>query len=152
MAEPEIQRGVELYLAYFTETQNLHDRELGRPLEMYKETDPACVEAMFTRLVICPLRGADFLAELLHELAWSQCLGNGNRRTAMLFVVDFIESAIGQPEQAAAFAQDVDAWVTHSQAIIRRRGEWGYAQSGLENRHREWTLAWVPRTSFNRMA
>lgn len=146
MGEPEVQRGVELYLAYFREAQRLHRSELGRELEMYKDTEPRCVEQALQRLVASRRTGTGFIAEILHELAWSQCLGNANHRTAMLFLVDFVETFLNSPQEAKRLAQGTNDWVIGSQAVIRRRGEWGYSQAGLEDRHRQQCDQWVRHT------
>jgi hypothetical protein len=146
MAEPEIQRGVELYLAYFQEARRLHLHELGRELELYKDTEPRCVEQTLERLITSRQTGTAFIAEILHELAWSQCLGNANHRTAILFTGDFLATNLGDDFEGPHFAHTTDRWIISSQAIIRRRGEWGYNQAGLEDRHKEITMDWIGNT------
>lgn len=140
----------EKFPGYFDVVQNLHRSTLGRALEMYKATEPDCVMQAFERIWSLEARGAAFVGKLVNELVWPQCLGNGNHRTTILFVRTFLDSASVQfPVYAAApdadqrFEASLNAWINRSQALIRRRGEPGFAQARLAPKHREITLAWT---------
>ena len=119
----------------------------GRELEMHKDTEPNCLATVFERVWALESRGPDFLGEVLHELVWGQCLGNGNHRTSVLFLrtfVGFVGIEFPSPgERAPLFARSLDQWIGRSQALIRRRGEPGFAQARLEPKHREVTKGWV---------
>lgn len=139
------EKAVAKFLAYFEAVKQLHVAELGKPLEMYKTTDAACLAAAFHATWMLPTRAATFVADLVNTLVWSQCLGNGNHRTTVLFVRTFLEWAgVEFPaSKVANFEKELHIWVNRSQALIRRRGEPGYAQARLAPRHREITGQWV---------
>lgn len=146
MPQDEIDRGVELYLAFFDEIRSFYREDTGKELELYKETDADCIREALRRLLRSSSIGLHFVVEALHELTWSQCLGNGNHRTAILFVGDLLDSCgatLRGDLGDEAFAASLETWIVPSQAILRRRGEWGYAQKGLEARHREATKRWL---------
>lgn len=150
MVRPETDRAVAKFLAYFDQIKRLYQEAAGRPLEMYKNTEPKCLANVFESIWALPLTGMEFVAETVHRLSWSQCLGNGNHRTTTLFVADFLDSFglafppdTGSPHAEARFERSLNQWIGRSQALIRRRGEPGYAQARLEPRHREITGEWV---------
>lgn len=150
MGSPLAERGAAKFLAYFEELKKLHQAKLGRPLEMYKGTEPECLVTRFDALLESQLRGPFFVAEMIHQLAWGQCLGNGNHRTTVLFVSDFLDanlvrfpSYLGESDGDGRFEKELNRWIDRSQALVRRRGEFGYAQARLEPRHREITLEMV---------
>lgn len=138
------------FLAYFEEVKKLHETTVGRPIEMYKDTEPKCLEDAFESIWSLETRGLAFVADAINTLAWSRCLGNGNHRTTILFVRTFLESVgvqfpsyASEPDAPARFEKSMNAWTSRSQALIRRRGEPGFAQARLPHKHREITVEWV---------
>lgn len=118
-------------------------------MEMYKSTDQECLTTVFNAILARPEAAAAFVAEALHLLVWGQCLGNGNHRTSVLFLRNFLRDAgvrYPQYDEAsdalARFEKSMNQWTGRSQALIRRRGEPGFAQARLEPRHREITREW----------
>lgn len=147
---PETERAVAKFLAYFEEMKNLHQTTAGRPLEMYKETEPRCLEGAFEAIWAIPTTGLPFVADAIHALVWGQCLGNGNHRTTILFMRTFLESVgvefpsyAAGPDASGRFEASMNAWTNRSQTLIRRRGQPGFAQARLEPKHREITSEWV---------
>lgn len=150
MGQDWTDRAVEKYLAYFREMRQAYEAQSGLPLELYKATEPVCVEQTFSTLAGLSMTGATFLSEMLHRLVWAQCLGNANHRTSVLFVRTFLEregvpfpayeSEAGSQER---FLGSLNEWIQRSQPLIRRRGEPGYAQARLEPEHRTITTRWL---------
>ena len=138
------ERAVEKFLAYFKEAKKLHLSVTGKPLEMYKSTDAGCLAEVFDGIWALAVTGPGFVAETLHRLAWGQWLGNGNHRTTLLFLGEFLSSSgirfppYGEePGAEARFERDLNQWIHRSQALIRRRGEPGFAQARLEPARRK---------------
>lgn len=150
MARPETERAVAKFLAYFAEVKKLHETTMGTTLEMYKDTEPTCLESVFESLWRLQTTGLAFVADAINALVWGQCLGNGNHRTTILFMRTFLEST-GVPfphysadrDATGRFEKSMNGWTNRSQALIRRRGEPEFAQARLAPKHKEITLEWV---------
>lgn len=140
----------ERYLGYYAEVRRIHEELTGVPLENYKMTEPECVVGIFRQALDSDAEGTAFIGDLLHELAWGQCLSNGNHRTALMFVKIFLDRIdISFPWYAdeegshQRFQSAVNEYTDRSKAIMKRRGAWGYPQRDLEPRHREHTHRWI---------
>lgn len=150
MTGPQTARAVDKFLACFEEVKKLHVAVLGKSLEMYKATEPACLEAALDELFASKAFGVAFVADAVNTLLWKQCLGNGNHRTTILFMRTFPESCAvafpyyaSEPDAQVRFEASMDSWTKRSQASIRRRGEPGFAQTRPAPRHKEITEEWV---------
>lgn len=67
----------------------------------YDYLGPDCLEAVAERLPASPLRGPDYAAEVVHEVIWSQCFGDGNHRTSVA-VIQAVLLADGVPFPATS--------------------------------------------------
>ncbi|HEX9816483.1 MAG TPA: hypothetical protein VGB18_05845 [Candidatus Thermoplasmatota archaeon] len=139
------EKAVAKFLAYFELVKAGYLAETNAQLEMYKPTDEACLSEKFELMWASERTGAAFVAELMNVLVWGQCLGNGNHRTSTLFVRTFLEWAgVEFPSPTIQnFSVELDVWINRSQALIRRRGEPGFAQARLAPKHQEITEKWV---------
>lgn len=137
-------------MSYFEQVRQLYEKQAGKPLEIYKPTEPECLVQAFENIWAAPSSGIEFLVEVVHRLVYGQCLGNGNHRTTILFLQGFLDH-VGfsfphdgdRPEGAGRFEESINSWTSRSQTLIRRRGEWGFGQARLEPEHIRITREWV---------
>lgn len=76
---------------------------------------------------------------MIHELVWAQCLENANHRTSVLLaqiLVEGVQPALrDDADFARCFAESFDRFADHSKKLFKRRGEFGYGQNVLKERH-----------------
>lgn len=141
-------------LEYYERVQSAHVEFTGRRLQEYKPTEPERLAEVFAEILKSKMAGREFLAEVLHRLIWSQCLGNGNHRTSTLFLQAFAAYAgIRFPYDADApggekrFLEQLTRYTDRSKRLLDRQGEWGYGPHEMEKRHAGLTLQWVEEMS-----
>ncbi len=149
---PETGLAVERYLLYYAEVRRIHQELSGSPLREYKPTEPDRLADVFESLWGLGVHGAPFLGEVLHRLVWSQCLGNANHRTAILFLEAFLDAAgfkfphyadeTGAPDR---FRVQVERYSEWSHRRLDRQSEFGYNPRQLEEEHRRFSVAWSKR-------
>lgn len=111
--------GRDLFLKYFEKAKEIHLRETGKPLRMYKRTDERCVERVFRRALRSSATGKEFLIEFVHHSVWNQCLGNGNHRTTLLFVGGWLGSeGIRLAEDEERFRTISNEWIDESKRLM----------------------------------
>jgi hypothetical protein len=138
------------FLIYFEEVCRIHLEDTGSALKTYKPTEPERLEAVFQDLLNSRPTGVEFLVELLHTLVWSQCLGNANHRTTVLFLQSTLHlQGISLPHYSNEVGAS-DRWGVAvnnfsdlSHRILDAQGEWGYGREQLRTQHRALCAEWL---------
>lgn len=141
---------VEKFLDYYEESRRLHRTLTGTPLREYKPTEPERLAEVFESLWSLEMTGVEFIGEVLHRLVWSQCLGNANHRTTILFLQAFLDSATlslpsyaEEPNSDSRFRAAVNHFSDASHRILDRQSEFGYGPRQLERQHQDLTRRWI---------
>lgn len=142
-------KAVAKFLEYYREIQRIHLESTGKKLKGYKPTEPDRLGAVFEAVLALESDGLERLTEFLHRVIWSQCLGNGNHRTTVLFLQAFLDSfgvrlphTVDDPP-GSDFRSRLNRFTEVSHEYLDRQNEWGYGPREFETRHREHCRRWL---------
>ncbi len=106
----------------------------------------------FDRFWASQNRGTALLGELLHSLVWSQCLGNANHRTTLLFLEGILTSLgivfphyADEDDSDTRFKAAIESYSDSSHRLLDRQSEFGYNPVQLKQRHHELSEKWMNR-------